>query len=73
MNSSMSGKLAELRGLAAQMRCHARETGLKMYQRKFEGMAAELEEAARDVESRALQEGSIARLRERETGREYNC
>ena len=48
-----SAKAAELRSLAAQLRGHALETGLKVYQRKFESMAAELEEAALDAESRA--------------------
>lgn len=54
MNRSMPERPAELRDIAAQMRGYARETDIEMYQRKFEGIAAELEEAARDVESRAL-------------------
>jgi hypothetical protein len=43
-----------LRSLAAQLRKSAGETGFHMYQRKFESLAQELEEAARDAESRTL-------------------
>ena len=39
--------------LAARFRAHAAETGVTLYQRKFEGTASELEEAALDAETRA--------------------
>lgn len=42
----------QLRALAARFRAHSAQTGLHLYQRKFEGAAAELEEAALDAETR---------------------
>ena len=43
----------QLRALAARFRAHSAQTGVRLYQRKFEGVASELEEAALDVETRA--------------------
>jgi hypothetical protein len=53
MASVSSENIQKLRGLAAQLRGYAAETDLAMYQRKFESVASELEEAAVDGESRA--------------------
>ena len=46
------GNRLKMRLLAARLRGHAAETSLDLYRRKFEGIAAELEEAALDAESR---------------------
>jgi leucyl aminopeptidase (aminopeptidase T) len=43
----------QLRALAARFRAHSAQTCVHLYQRKFEGVASELEEAALDVETRA--------------------
>ena len=42
------------RALAARFRGHAAETSLKLFQDKFQAMAADLEEAARRAEHAAL-------------------
>lgn len=54
MTSTDPKSAANLRSLAAQLRGHAAQTGLDMYRRKFESLAQELEEAARDAEADAL-------------------
>jgi hypothetical protein len=41
-----------LRSLAARLRGHAADTHVELYRRKFESVAAELEEAAMEAESR---------------------
>ena len=43
----------KLRALAARFRAHSDQTCVHLYQRKFEGVASELEEAALDFETRA--------------------
>jgi len=47
------GNALKMRTLAAQLRGHAAQTSIELYRRKFEGIAAELEEAAVDAESRS--------------------
>jgi hypothetical protein len=45
-----------MRALAARFRGHAAETSLKIFQDKFQSMAADLEEAARRAENAAFGE-----------------
>jgi hypothetical protein len=51
--SSHGGQTLKMRTLAARLRAHAAETSLENFRRKFEAAAAELEKAARAIESRA--------------------
>jgi hypothetical protein len=46
-----------MRALAGRLRVQAAETRLTVYQLKFHVTAAELEEAARDLESHVLRSG----------------
>jgi hypothetical protein len=54
MGRSAPEPVLKMRALAARLRDHADETSLGLYRRKFESIASELEEAAVDVESRAV-------------------
>ena len=66
-----------MRLLAARLRGHAAETSLDLYRRKFEGIAAELEEAALAAESRETRfragvlKPAVPRFRGRGSSREY--
>ena len=46
-------QVLKMRALAARLRIQAAETSLEMFRRKFEAVAAELEECALDAENRA--------------------
>jgi len=52
MQRKCSETAAKLRMIAARMRGHAAETTVELFRRQFEGTAAELEEAATDLETR---------------------
>jgi hypothetical protein len=41
----------KMRALAARLRAHAAETAVEIFRRKFEAVAADLEEAARRAEA----------------------
>ena len=51
MLNQIPPRIFALRRLAVQMRGHAADTTMAIYQRKFEGIARDLEDAARDAES----------------------
>ena len=52
MQRKCSETAVQLRVIAARMRAHAAETTVDLFRRQFESTAAELEEAATDLESR---------------------
>ena len=44
-------KVPQMRLLAARLRVQAADTSIALYRRKFDGLAADLEEAAQEAES----------------------
>ena len=48
-----------LQALAARLRAHAAQTAIEHYRRKFESVAAELEKAALQIESRTQARNSV--------------
>jgi len=57
-----SDNVLKLRAIAARFRAHSAQTGVHLYQRKFESVASELEEAALDFESRAQMRPDLKRV-----------
>jgi len=55
MPNDNSMQAARLRALAARLRKDASETAMPEFRRKMQATASELEEAAVDMETRALQ------------------
>jgi hypothetical protein len=51
MSDRTPERVLRMRALAAQLRTHATETTLEVFQRRFEAVAAELEQRA-DIEGR---------------------
>ena len=51
MQTVISRPALKMRALAARLRAHAAETSVEMFRRKFEAVAAELEEAASRMEA----------------------
>ena len=51
MQTVTSQQAVKMRALAAQLRAHAAETSVELFRRKFEAVAAELEEAASRVQA----------------------
>jgi len=51
METVISQKAVKMRALAVRLRKHASETPVEMFRRKFEAVAADLEEAASRMEA----------------------
>jgi hypothetical protein len=51
MQTVISQQAVKMRALAARLRAHAAESSLEIFRRKFEAVAADLEEAASRMEA----------------------
>jgi len=58
MPNNNSMQAARLRALAARLREDAAETAMPEFRRKMQGTASDLEEAAVDMETRAIRDGN---------------
>ena len=51
MQTVISQQAVKMRALAARLRAHAAESSMEIFRRKFEAVAADLEEAASRMEA----------------------